>query len=258
MKIADNKLIQLLAMEQGAVDADLGRYKGRVSELVGEIQSLLRLPREQKTRTVETRVGHLTMIQAHEFHRDEAIPKEVKTFYTAFGAERIAQEAEVAAFEKGTVSQLSARMEEIRVREGLVGDEYWMTGDGPDDYRQLVDQQEALLDRIHETVFIFFLRRYRLEEYADLYERNRLAFEIQREVGRRLIHELGVSAEWQRLLGNCFRARFGAAALGRVVARVEAIRTAGWDVFIESKSTCTRRLPGSEVAGAYLKRSVDA
>ena len=166
------------------------------------------------------------MVVAYERRRRDAVASELKTFYAAFGAGHIAQDAEMVAADKDTCAKLSSRMDVIRRREGLADDELWaMQHEGPQDYRELSDEFGRVLERVADTVFAFVLRRYHMDEHADLFERNRVAFEIQREVGRRVISPPRKETEdIEKQMDDYFRREYGADALHRVQARAKELR----------------------------------
>lgn len=223
---AESRLSYLLAMEPVEIDADLAKYQGRMSELIEDIRSLLHRPREQRTAEVEARIAHLRLIQAHEFCADETLPVEVRTFYAALGAEKVAQDAGIAAFEKGSLAQLSREMEEMKQRVELTDEEAWMRGEDSADYRRLAARQKETVERIEQTLIAFSLRRYGLTRPADLYENDRATFEVQREVGRILMMEGGAPPTEKELLEGYLGKRYGRDAVQRVLSRLQEIRSA--------------------------------
>ncbi len=221
---AESRLSFLLGIEQSEIDADLARYYGRVAELIEEIRQLLHRPRAERGVEVEAKVAHLRMIQAHEFCVDATLPPEVKTFYAALGAEAIAQDAGFAAAEKGAVAELARQMQEIREREAQPCEETWGRGEGPQDYQELAGRHAELLQNIEQTMIVFLLRRYRLDDQADLYEKDRATFEIQREIGRILMMESGSPPAEQELLNGYLGKNYGQGAVQRVLSRLREIR----------------------------------
>lgn len=223
---AESRLSYLLALEQVEIDAAITRYQGHLADLIEEIRRLLSRPRAQRTAEEEARIAHLRMIQAHAFNEDETLPIEVRTFYAALAVEKIAQDAVLAASGKGTVAQLERQMEEIRSREGLSGHENWPGEEAPHNYRHLAGCREELLKDIEHTLVAFLLRKYRMGELAEIYETDREAFDIQREVGRILMMESGSFPAEQELLEGYVGKTYGRDAVLRVLSRVRAIRSA--------------------------------
>lgn len=182
----------LFDIKQDVINRDVRRAEEDIRTITNEISSLFSLPLTVRTSEIDARLAHLLMVQAHDLCRRDAVAPELKTFYAAFAARHIVQDAETVAADKDTCAELSARMDSIRRREGLADDEFWvMKDEGPQDYRELDDQFGRVLERVADTVFAFVLRRYHMDEHADLFERDRVAFEIQREVGRRVISPPG-------------------------------------------------------------------
>lgn len=225
MSVDRSEMLKVLfAMEQTEVDRDLISAKERITEIIEEIRSLGRLSGAEKTAKTEARRAHLMMVQAHELCRKEIGPPELQTFYAAFGAGNIAQEAEMVTADKPTLTELSFRMDEIRRREGLAQGEYWMAGDGPADHQKLEDEWNDRIEAVADTIFVFVLTRYRLQAQASLYERNRKEFEILREIGRRLIWSTSTDSFGEGTMDEYFRKEWGEDAFRRVERRVEELR----------------------------------
>jgi UTP:GlnB (protein PII) uridylyltransferase len=98
-----------------------------------------------------------------------------------------------------------------------------MRGEAPADYEKLDTRYGEVLQGIEDTVFVFALRRYHLDEQANLFEQDRLAFEIQREIGRRVLFN-SKDSEIERLLSDYFLREYGKEALRRVEIRVMELR----------------------------------
>jgi hypothetical protein len=216
----------LFDIERDAINRDLRRAEEDIPAIANEISSLFALPLTARTPKTDARLAHLLLVQAHEFCRGEAIAPELKTFHAAFAAGHVVQDAEMVAADKGTCAELSSRMDAIRRREGLADDEFWVKQDeGPQDYRELNDEFGRVLEGVEDTIFAFVLRRYHMNEVADLFERNRVAFEIQREVGRRVISPPRRDTEdIEKQMDEYFRGEYGADALQRVQSRANELR----------------------------------
>lgn len=76
--------------------------------------------------------------------------------------------------------RLSAEMDAIEQAEGVAGDEYWPTGEGPDEYESLRVEWECAHDRATADVF----RDYDEPEMALLYEHDNKAFHRRYHRGR--------------------------------------------------------------------------
>ena len=98
----------------------------------------------------------------------------------------ITGDAQMLAANKGRLGEINALTDAIRRREGMEPVDDWMLGEGPADYQALVKESERLLDRIADAVLPMVLRRYRLNDMADLFERDRRTYDLRVEIGRRI------------------------------------------------------------------------
>lgn len=210
--------------KQDVIDRDLRCAEEDIRTITNEISSLFGLPLTARTPEIDARLAHLLMVRAHDLCRRDSVAPELNTFYAAFAAGHIVQDAEMVAEDKGTCAELSSRMDFIRRREGLADDEFWEMHEGPQDYRDLDDELGRVLQRIEETVFAFVLRRYHMGEQADLFERDRVEFEIQREVGRRVISPPRKETEdIEKQMDDYFCSEYGEDALLHVQSRVKEL-----------------------------------
>jgi hypothetical protein len=99
--------------------------------------------------------------------------------------------------------------------------EFWLRGNGPQDYDQLNDEFSRVLEGVSDTVFLFVMRRYHMDEQADLFEQNRTEFEIQREIGRRVVYRVDDEGGKD---ADRFRKEYGEEALQRVLSRSRDLR----------------------------------
>jgi hypothetical protein len=74
------------------------------------------------------------------------------------------------------------------------------------------------------VIFVFMLRRYRLDEHANLFEQDRATFEIQREIGRRVVMSTRTEAvEIEKRMDDYFRKQYGVGALRQVLRRAQQL-----------------------------------
>lgn len=173
----------------------------------------------------EAQIHHLTMVQAYGLCRLPHVIPEFKVFYAGFGAGHVTQDVEMVAHDKGRLAELSQKMEEFRKREGLSADEFWYRGGGPNDYESLEEEYGQISGRIADTVFVHTLKRYRIIELADLYESDPREFEIQREIGRRILFPpKDEHCEIAELMDSNIRDNYGSDALARIQKRVAELR----------------------------------
>jgi len=215
----------LFRIPDEVIEKDLVRARHNIEAISKELAAILAVNRKERTHEAEAQIHHLTMIQACELGRLPDIAPEYKVFYGASGAGYVTQDAEMAAHSKGRLAELSQCMAEIQEREGLLEDEVWSSGDGPEDYEQLEEEYSKIAASIEDTIFLHALRRYRMPDLADLYEENRQEFEIQREIGRRLIFgsESG-EVDMEEFMDQSIKKRFGDEALARVRHRVSDLQ----------------------------------
>jgi hypothetical protein len=214
----------LFDIKQEAINHDLRRAEEDTRSISTEISSLFAVPLAVRTPETDAKIAHLFMVEAHEICRRDSVAPELNTFFAAFAAGHIVQDAETVAWGKDTCAALSSRMNLIRRREGLADDEDWVFDEGPQDYRELDDKVRQVLERVEDTVFVFVLRRYRMDEHADLFERDRREFEIQREIGSRVNSPPCKETEnTENEKDDYFRREYGSDALERVRSRVKEI-----------------------------------
>lgn len=222
---ASKTLDILFSMDPSEIRRDLRRAEEDIEPMASEFLSLLALPLAQQTPETDARVAHLLMVQSHELCRRDAVPPEIKTFHSAASAANIAEYAETVSAGKGTCAQLSARMDLILRRQDLATHEFRAPDEAPPDYRELSDEFARMLARVADTVSVFVLRRYRLDEQADLFERDRMAFDLQREVGRRVAFPPAKDSEdSDTLMDDYIKVHYGAKLLRQVRSRVKELR----------------------------------
>jgi len=79
--------------------------------------------------------------------------------------ERIHSKRSFAGVYKKDLEDIESQIEVIEKREGLDEFEYWLIGEGPEDWNQLNNQYDLILDvKFEET-----LREFGLEDMAELY-----------------------------------------------------------------------------------------
>jgi len=212
---------------QEVIARDIQRTTADFIGLTDELSSLENIPPADRTPESEAHQRHLLMVQAAVTFKNKHVQPELTTFYAVMGAGRVVQLVEDAADSKDILGELKAQMEAIERREGLQPGEFWVFRDeGPDDYRALEDKRDEILERIENTIYPAVLRRYGLTELADLYERDFATFDIQREIGSRVIHpRIKKDNEVQKVIDNAIKRDYGAEALTKIEQRVKEIRS---------------------------------
>ena len=77
------------------------------------------------------------------------------------------------------------KIEAVRALHGLEPDEYWPIGKGPEEYEKLSAEYDSISDRL----LLSALREFGLDVAAELFERDREAFNQRRELGRKSLFE---------------------------------------------------------------------
>ena len=205
---------------------DIGRAEADYAALTDEIAALEGLPPADRTPQSEAHHHHLLMVQAVVVFKNDHVQPELKVFYAVKGAGSVVQLVEESADTKGSLGELKTQMDAIELREGLEPGESWIyRTEGPDDYRALEDQRDQIFERIEHTVYPAVLHRYGLTEFADLYERDFATFDIQREIGSRVIFPRDEpNSEVQKIIDDAIERDYGMEALERIRRRVEEIK----------------------------------
>ena len=89
-------------------------------------------------------------------------------------------------------------------------------------YDNAVLKSDEILTGIHDTMFSNALERYGLTRVAELYESDRPHFELQVEIGRRLVLPDLVGPEEHKKFETDFRKKFGPEFLQEFTRRLES------------------------------------
>lgn len=226
MSANPSKTLEILfSMEESDVERDLWKIRENGCAFANAIQWLAQLPLNAKSAETDARLAHLFMVQAHELCRRYNVPAELKTFSAAFGASQVVQDAGRVAMERDKLAELSHLMDRVRQRAGLAENELWLDNHAHEDYTSLKEEYKRVLKSIVDTVFIEVLRRYYLDDIADLFEHDRTEFEIQREIGRRyMVKKAEEISLIDRITDDLFEMEYGEQALRRVRIRLKEIR----------------------------------
>lgn len=172
--------------------------------------------------------SHLLLIWASAFNRMKKVHFELRVKTACSAALWLVEDAQYIDHSKGRGKEIGDAMETIRRREGLGEDGYWLRGEGPEDHRVLESEDEQRSRRIKQTVLPSVMRRYRMHDLADFYERDQLGFEIANEVGKRMERSPSPPQDpelrevWEltrERADDYFQERFGAEALRHVQRR---------------------------------------
>lgn len=225
MPHTEQMLDVFLNIDPSVIKRDLDNVEGSLTEVVGAAKKLRLTPQADRTPEDSAKLAHLTLLQACEVARHPNFLPEHVTYHTAQAVESICLDATSVAFNRGQLADLAGKLREFERQDGLKTDEYWAKGDGPEDYQDISKELDDLLDEIRDTLFVHILRTYHLTDIADRFENDRLAFEIDREVGRHLFFHDRITDTY-----DYFARVFGTEAWEKVCSRLKALRTNGYKV----------------------------
>lgn len=218
-------LALLYAIKPDVISRDLKNAEERLPEIIASISKLSEVTLDERTAADEARIAHMMMVQAYALCRMQNTLPEFRVFYASFGAGNIMQRAEAVALNQGRLAELTRQMGEIRLREGLAGDEFWFGEKGPVDHQKLEAEVDALEDQIVDTVMISVLNRYRLHEQAKIYENDRKQWDLLREIGARVVISDGDdNTEAERLMDIHLAKKHGEGFVAEIHKRVSAIQ----------------------------------
>jgi len=87
------------------------------------------------------------------------------------------------------MQQLRSAIKKIRGREGLIKDEYWPSGEGPQDYQEINEEMETVFDKVASFLRPYLYEKHGFDELLEIYESDRLRYDVFSEVGRIRIEE---------------------------------------------------------------------
>lgn len=117
---------------------------------------------------------HRRLLLAARMGRVSKLPSDLILFAVTVTVHEIAELACTASSGRGQLGEICKLTEQ----HGDLDDLSEERGDA--------QSSDQLISRIHDSVFLEVLKRYGLERYAIVYERNRALYEVRFEVGRRL------------------------------------------------------------------------
>lgn len=215
-------LKHLHAISQETIAKDLRAAEENLEGVVAEVRRMNALKGSERTASLEARIAHFMMVQAHELSRLPHVLPEFKVFCAQFGAGDIVNLAEESALDRGRLAEITQQMREIRKREGLHPDEDFHDRQGPSDHLALEDEAKHLGESIADTLMVWLLNRYHLPEEAKLYEQDRRRWEFLREAGGRAISGMGEYGE--KMLDRHLAEKFGPEFVAELHARVDVLR----------------------------------
>lgn len=219
------KMLEIFfAIKPAEIEHDLRGVEINSDAFRLELAELHEINFDVRTPEIEARIAHLTMILAYALCSQSNVLPEVKTLYAAMGAGQVMQDAEFQAYTKGRLNEIAQRMEDIRKRDGLLDEEIWHHNTPPEDYIALDKEHDELSESITDTIFVYTLQQYRLKDQAELFENDRRTFEINREVGRRLLLSDKEPEGVEELMDRSIRMNYGEETLNKIRSRIQQIK----------------------------------
>jgi len=146
-------------------------------------------PNKERAPKVVADFWHAQMLRACLMRKNPNIPEGMALYWASYNAHDVADAACDVASAAGQLAKFHRDMDRMETEEGLEEGEYWPLGNGPEEYELLRTESEALVDKITDTMIVHVLRRYGLNDEADLFESHRAAFDAKAEAGRKRMTE---------------------------------------------------------------------
>jgi hypothetical protein len=182
-------LNHLFAIPQKVIDAAIAEGELDPVRVINQTYANHLEMKGEKNPALVAEYHHKQMVRARVIRHWDRLPEEARIYMAGMIANVIAEDAVMLAHDKDTLSALNQQIREIEKREGLEEGEYWPIGEGPEDYQRLNREATALYDKVHDTVFTTVLRRYQLDDLADMYEETREEYERIFDSGRVFVIE---------------------------------------------------------------------
>jgi len=197
----------LFAMDPKQIDRDLKAAAQDIPALASKLHSLASVPPGEKTAETNAEMHHLMMIHARVMSDIEEVPSELKAFY-AESATWISDEAVMIDVANGWLRKLLSPK---------IAEDDWHKCEMAD------AEFEAAAERVGNTVFDWILRRYGLDDQADLHERDPRTFDMRHEIGRRATSN-ETNSEAEKLLDKYCKKKFGEDGFRQIVERAAELR----------------------------------
>ena len=203
--------------------ADLERFRHDLHGLSALRDGLKNQPISERSDEEQALSHHYWMIFASCIASRDPQPfsPEEIIFTCNFAAESILHEVSMIAHGKGRLDEIMRQMHQITERDGVGEDGYCMRGEGPEDYQALDEEYSAAMDSINDAVRLELFKKYRMHAASDLFESDRKEFDIQAEIGRRVMMGPATFDD-----DTFWETQFGQAQFRRMKARVEEITQA--------------------------------
>ena len=177
-----------LSMDESSVKNDLADVEENFEQRNNRLKEYRSISYSSRTPAQTADYYHNLMLQAFFLNEHSPVPVDLRLCNADMAVETIAEEAVMNSLSTSeSLLKLEAKIKAMREHEGLEDDEYWPIGEGPEDYEGLSEESEKIIDQIRSFVKAHVFHRYSLSEFADLYESDRMKYEVMREAGRRVL-----------------------------------------------------------------------
>lgn len=208
------------------ISDELSALRENADSIDGYLTEYRSIPVNARTPKEDAKALHYRLLQSHIFASSPGLHQDEVLYFVCLVASQVAEDAVMVEHQSArTLNAIMDQIEDIRRGEGMDDDEVWPLGDGPNDYRRLSKDYDALAEKIHETVFLHVLQLYGFTEYAELFENERMEYEVRYEAGRRFVlPPPKCTQESKRWSEKVLTDGYGPAAVARLDQRLQAIR----------------------------------
>jgi hypothetical protein len=175
----------MLGVPQETIDDQLSRAAERFDAIGAALCEFVKLePREQTPDRAGVFV-HLSLLYGKALSERAGMHPDIGFFKSYHVASELAEDVVMGgAYLDGTLGKLNSEMEAIREAAGYGRDDPWTTPSG--DYLAAQARFDAEFQRIHKTVTLEILRRYRCSGIIALMDDDPVLFAVRVAVGLRL------------------------------------------------------------------------
>lgn len=171
-----NKIAEALriffAISDKTLASSLDRAATEFEALSEKLDDMQEIPPQTRGAAVEADIWHRRLVQAYAISQSERVAPETATFFAGVAAGTVADAVDQMRNEAPRRAGMAQRIEELKAQGRCCSRE------------ERAWEDAARTDaRIHDMIFDFVLRRYRLAACADLFERSPEEFELHRDIG---------------------------------------------------------------------------
>lgn len=193
MRNAQEIFSAFFAIPDSQLEADIAAAKERPTAFIDDFGSQRELTPRGRILDAKEEVAqlHARLLWGHALI---ASGRRIETamFAVSLTALHFANHASNLASQRGEMAQLSREMGEIENRHGV---DCFLIGEGPPDWERCQSASRRLLDEFEDMIVQQVLERYGFADLVELFERDRLEFDVSVEVGRRLNMESSASTD---------------------------------------------------------------